>query len=1022
MNKPRLLPIYAKPALIIGGLLIAYTGIGFYAAPALLTAKLPGLIKESTGRDAAVANIEFNPFTLEFSLQSFELKENNGQPFVSFDRLYLDLDLIQSIKQSALTINDIQLRKPVVRLARQADGRFNFSDLAKTNSEDQPKTSDSETFPISIIKLAITEGKLGWENANEKEDIIPLNFSLEHFSTQPENPAQLSLSLAFSSGGNLDWQGSFAIQPLQSEGHLKLEKLQLARVIKLAGLSLPADIQGWELIEADYQLNQADKNLHLAIKQSNIELHDLQVSAEQPGKIEIKTPSITLQAIAGVNFGDGEPDINVEQGKLELHDLQLSEPGPNKPLVTLPKLALTGFSADLKKHDILLDALSADGAIAKAWLNADGVINYQALFAGDPTDKPQASNAPSTIAEPPASSWNIKVNSIALSNFGLDFEDKTLKKPVSMSAKPINLNLTNVSNQDGVAIPFQISVGINDGGLIKLNGNTTLKPFSAQTSVAVDKIALEKFQPYVDKFARLDIISGQFGIDGKLSLSQPQDKMAIKFTGNTGIAKLLTRDQLKNKDFVKWDNLTLQDIDVDVLANQYGAKKLIINKPYARVVIRKDKTINFSDIVLEDKQTPIKSSTPAVKAKTTKTKPPAFQLDSLQIVDGSSDFADLSLILPFAAPIKNLNGGAQGISSEQKALIKVALEGNAYELAPVNVKGEISPHLGDYNIELNFIGMPMPLISPYMAQFAGYKVEKGKITLGLKYHISKGQLTASNSILIDQFELGEKVENPNAVSLPLELAIALMKDSDGKIKLDVPITGSFEDPQFSISHIIVDALVNTISKIVTSPFRALASLVGSEADLSQIAFESGSAELKPEQMTKLAGLAKALSAKPELSVEIKGAVYQEQDWPSMQDDALYDQLKKLKSEEIDKAGGKKIRAEYVEVSDEDYRRLLTAQFMEKFPLLAEKSIFGTPKLLIPSKDDFYAVAKQKLSELIKPESQRLKNLASERSQVIAKYLVQQGKIANERVFILDTVIDPPRENNELSSLLSLKVQ
>lgn len=1018
MTKPRLLSYLVKPVLIIGGAVLVYAGVGFYAAPALLKAKLPQLIRESIGRDAAVADIQFNPFKLQFSLQGFELKESNSQPFVSFDRFYVDLDAVESIKQSAVVINDIQLQKPFVRLARQADGKFNFSDLIKADTEEQ--ASDSQSFPVSVIKLVIAEGKLSWEDVNQKEDVIPLNFNLENFSTHPESPAQLSLSLALSSGGNLEWQGSFALQPLQSAGHLKLDGVKLARVIALAGLTLPADVQGSELIEADYQLSQADKDMKLVIKQSNIELRDVQVSAEQPGKILLKTPSITLQADAEVNLGEGEPDVRVEQGKLALRDFQFSEPGAGKPLVTIPKLALSGLSADLKKHDILLAALTADGANAQAWLNADGVINYQALFAG--SSGPQGGTA-QPAAEPASSPWHIKVNTIALSNFGLDFTDKTLKKPVVMTAKPINLKLSNVSNQDGTTIPFQASVGINNGGLIKLDGNTSLQPFALQTAVAVDGIALDKFQPYVDKFARLDIISGQFGVTGKLALKQQQDKLAINFTGNTGIAKLLTRDQLKNKDFVKWDNLTLQDVDVDVLGNSYKAKKLLINKPYARVVIRKDKSSNFSDILLEDQPAP-KNAKVASKAAAGQTaKPPSFKLDSLQIVDGASDFSDLSLILPFAAPIKSLDGGAQNFSSERNSLVKVELKGNAYELSPVNVKGEISPYLGDYNVELNFIGMPMPLISPYMVQFAGYKVEKGKITLGLKYNVKQGLLTASNSILIDQFELGEKVDNPDAANLPLELAVALMKDSDGKIKLDVPITGSFEDPQFSISHLVVDALVNSISKIITSPFRALASLVGSDADLSQIAFESGSAELKPEQQTKLSGLAKALTEKPELSVEIKGAVYQQEDWPSMQDDALYDQLKNIRSAEIAKEGGRKIRPEYVEISDEDYRRLMISQFMEKFPNLAKKPLFGdTPKLLIPSKDDFYAVAKQKLSELIPPEPQRLKNLASERAQVIAKYLVQKGGVANDRVFTLDTVIDPPRENNELSCLLSLKVQ
>jgi len=321
--------------------------------------------------------------------------------------------------------------------------------------------------------------------------------------------------------------------------------------------------------------------------------------------------------------------------------------------------------------------------------------------------------------------------------------------------------------------------------------------------------------------------------------------------------------------------------------------------------------------------------------------------------------------------------------------------------------------------------MPMPLISSYMVQFAGYKVEKGKMSLELNYKVANKQLTASNSILIDQLELGEKVENPNAVSLPLELAVALMKDSDGKIKIDVPISGSLEDPQFSISHLVVDALVNAISKVVTSPFRALASLIGSEQDLSTISFSAGDAVLHKQQISKLEDLAKALKTRPVLKLEIKGAAFQEQDWPAVSDDALYDQLKRIKAAEVNKKGGRKIRAEYVEISDQDYRRLMEQLFAEKFPLMVEKSLLGTLRLVgsqaDTNTDKFYAVAKEKLSAIIKPEPQRLKDLAAQRAQAIANYIVQKGGIANDRIFILDTVIDPKRESAEIVSALSLKV-
>jgi hypothetical protein len=241
--------------------------------------------------------------------------------------------------------------------------------------------------------------------------------------------------------------------------------------------------------------------------------------------------------------------------------------------------------------------------------------------------------------------------------------------------------------------------------------------------------------------------------------------------------------------------------------------------------------------------------------------------------------------------------------------------------------------------------------------------------------------------------------------------------------MDVPITGSLEDPKFSITHIITDALVNAITKVIGSPFRALASLIGSEEDLSTIGFPAGSAELTKPETDKLDDLAKALKKRSELKLEIKGAAFQEQDWPAVSDDALYDQLKRIKADEVNKQGGRKIRAEYVVISDQDYRRLMEQLFVEKFPLMVEKSLLGKVRLVGSKADtsthEFYAVAKEKLSAIIKPEEQRLKNLAAERAQAIARYIVQKGGIENERVFILDTIVAPKTESNEIASNLSL---
>ena len=978
MNIRRIVSKIKIPAMIVGGLVTIYVVICAFILPAFLTSKIPEIIQQETRRKALITKIQVQPFPPTVSLQGFQIQEPNGQPFAAFDVFYIRVGLLQSLKQSALVIDKLMLKKPFVHLARQKNGSFNFQDLVKAKSvaKSDEKLGKSELFPVSIEQLSLSDGQLIWEDAaSDKpvvEEVYPINLAIENFTTYADKQASLRLSLALKSGGLLDWQGAAGIKSRSSEGHIKLDNVRLETLLaSVLQNTAHFDLKGYELLDADYKAAYTEKGLELA----------------------------------------------VNKGGLEIRDFRFLEKDGDKELIKMPVFAVRGIDFNLEKQAVVIESVLADDADVQAWLNPDGVINYQALL---PAAQVDANSAAANTVQPPKAPWTIKINTVAFNNFGLDFEDQTLTKPVAVNLKPINFKLTNYSNNSGAKLPVQLSIVMNKTGSIKLSGNTVIEPPSANLDLAVEAIDLENFQPYYEKFVRLDVIDGVLHIDGNVSVAGGgQDKPDIKFKGNAGIARLLTRDQTLHKDLVKWDNLTLTDLDVDLSANRYTATALLIDKPYARVTIRKDKTVNLNDIIVRDKSK-LKVRDKTANAPQTGANKAYFKLGKIQVTEGFSDFSDLSLILPFAAQIKSLDGGAGGVSSEKNSIMTVALEGNAYDLAPVDIKGKISPYLGEYHVDINFNGLPMPLVSPYMVQFAGYKVEKGNMTLGLKYNIVNGELTASNSIFIDKLELGEKVENPNAVSLPLKLAVALLKDSDGKIKIDVPITGSLDDPKFSLGTIVKDALMNVLSKVVTSPFRALASLIGSEEDLSTISFTAGNSYLTPPQQAKLDDLSTALTARPILNLDIKGAAFEEQDWPVIREDALYEQLKKRRAVEINKHADKKIRDEYVELSSDDYKRLLADMFIEKFPLLAEKSFLGSPRLMNPKAGDFYEIAKQKLFTIIKAEPERLKRLASARAQVIADYIVHKGSVPRERVFVLDTVIDPERDTKEIVVALSLK--
>ncbi len=971
---------YFKKIVLIAGILFScYVVLGAFVFPQLLKHKLPDIIHQETGRTALVSDVKFQPFQLSLNLQGLQVKEPNEQILMAFDELSVDLNLFASIKQMGLVFDEVVLKKPIVNIVRNKEGTINLKDLIKPKAE-KALPSDSKVFPYAVTQLSIQEGVVSWADMQadqlNKEQITDININLQSLANVGDTLANFNGSLALKSGGTLHIKTDFNIPNQSADGHISLNKVPLNTLLSLAKAPLfPLILDGYELLETDFSVNGFS--------------HD--------AKLHIKNAAV------------------------QVNDFSLQEKDQQKDLITIPKFSVAGLDLNLKQKTLSIKSISAAGGNIQASLESDGQLNYATLLTklSEPEIAiPQPQAKPKTV---PEKSWDIKVASVDLTDFGLDFEDKTLKNWVKVNLRPINFNVTDYRNEPLIKTPIQVLVGINNQGSIKLTGNSVMEPFALDGDIKIENVDLEKFQSYYEKFVKLDVIDGALNMEGKLAFAKlDQDRPDIQFLGDVEIARLLTRDQLLNKDFVKWENMALKDITIDYSANQYSAKTLLFDKPYLRIAIRKDKTANFSDILVANNaasQDKVKIAAPEVTVE--KINKPNFNLGSVQIKEGTSDFSDLSLILPFEAQIQSLDGGATGISSEKDSTIKLNLQGSAYDLAPVDINGEMSPYQGSYHAKVNFKGLPMPLVTPYMVQFSGYKVEKGKMTLGLNYSVAKNDLSATNNLLIDQFELGEQVENPNAVSLPIKLAVALLKDAQGRIKIDVPISGSLDDPQFNLGGVISDALFNGLSSLVSSPFTTLALLIGDEKDLNLISFEAGSSVLTKLQKDKLLALAKGLRTRPNLNLEIKGTAFQVKDWPMIRQDALYEQLKRQRASELNKNAKKRIRDEYVQLSDEDYKRLLADLFIEKFPNLAKRSILGDPQLLDSSTGDFYLIAKEKLLTLFKPEPERLKTLAIKRAQAIANFLVNDGGLAAEEIYLLDTHVDLDSSDKEIATILSL---
>jgi len=308
--------------------------------------------------------------------------------------------------------------------------------------------------------------------------------------------------------------------------------------------------------------------------------------------------------------------------------------------------------------------------------------------------------------------------------------------------------------------------------------------------------------------------------------------------------------------------------------------------PYARVVVAPDRTTNLQKVL-----TPPGPPPPAFAAASTDT--PQVRIDRVRVRDGSAYFSDLTLRPGFTTGMESLAGTITGLSSVQQTGGEIQLAGQVDRYAPVSITGRIDPlgGAGSSDVHVDFKNLELTTFTPYSGKFMGYRIRKGKLNLDLRYQVEGRKLLGENKVFIEQLTLGEKVDSPDATHLPVRFAIALLKDKDGNINLDVPVHGDLDDPKFSVGRIILKVLINLITKAVTSPFHLLGALVGGgeHADLEGVEFDPGQTALDPSAESVIGQLSKALTERPALRLEIEESPDAERDSTALAR-ARYEQL------------------------------------------------------------------------------------------------------------------------------------
>jgi hypothetical protein len=496
-------------------------------------------------------------------------------------------------------------------------------------------------------------------------------------------------------------------------------------------------------------------------------------------------------------------------------------------------------------------------------------------------------------------------------------------------------------------------------------------------------------------------------------------------TGGAALDDLLLNESASGERLLSWRSFAAEGVTFSLAPDRLHVTEARLIEPGAKIVVFKDRSLNLAKVLETQPATapaaPVASvaAAPGPEARkpgaASAAEPAApfdVSVDRVRVENGVVDFADLALVLPFAAKVEEFQGTATGISSDPASGAALKLEGRVGEFGLARVDGTLKPFQPKAftDIGVVFRNVEMLPLSPYTATFAGRRIASGRLALDLRYKIENSQLAGDNKVAMEKFTLGERVDAPGALNLPYDLAIALLTDADGRIDIAVPVTGNVDDPQFSYGHLIWQAIATVIKNIVTAPFRALAALLGGSAEnLESIAFDAGRATMQPPEREKLKRVADALGKRPQLRLVVEGQV-SEADLAALREREVANAIA-MKLGRKPAAGA---LPEPVNPLDAKTQRALEVLFAErntgealsKFVADTEKARGKPVQRVNPalafvgraSADvAFYEALLKRLNETARIPDTAAGQLADARARAVAEYLVQSLSIPAARV-------------------------
>jgi hypothetical protein len=877
----RLRRLLLIPAAIVGGLIVLYLLFGWFAFDPFARWYLPKQVAERSGYRLELQSAKFNPLTLAVELKGVMLSDPAGKPLLKLDRVLADADSWGVIR-STVELDEIRLERPVVMVEIPAKGRINWLEFIEAIEARQPPAAAPKpgASPARVVvrRFVMDQGRVEFSDdtvpGGFKTQLDPLNLSFDELSTLPNEQGDHTLSAHLGIGADLRWKGRFGFSPMTAVGELAIDNINLASIWPYVERSVHLAPPGGKVsVSLGYDAAYADKRFTLKLDPVSARLEKLSIVDDgfvQPLTAELADFKLSFRADA--TGGSGSPEFNLDGLQLTAQDLRLRSGKDDAPWFRLGKLAVENAFLKLARQEVGAARISLSDGKLVALRDAQGAITLAKAFERKAAAAASAPAAPASAASSPA--WRYQLARVDATQFGVSFVDQSVSPPATVELQNIGAEAQGVSSGAKAKMPVRLGLDVKSGGRLDVKGEVVPANLSADLQLALKDLSVAPAQPYLAQLADLVLASGRVDVDGRVRYA---DKQA-RYDGQVALRELAINEKASGENFLSWKSLSSRKLSAT--QQKLNAADLDLVGLDTKLEIDKDRTINVVKAFKKGDKAAAPaaaaSAPPATEAPAA-SKPPAYALavDRIRISESKLSFADLSLALPFAARIHDLRGRLTGVSNTDHEPSRVDLTGavNEYGVARISGRIDLLEATKMADMKVKFENIEMTSLTPYSATFAGRRIDSGKLSLDLEYKLDDRKVTGDNKVIMDKLTLGERVESARAMDLPLDLALSILKDSNGRIELGLPVSGSLDDPQFSYMSVLWKALGDALARVITAPFRAIGGLFGGDdkgGETPVIVFDAGASELRPPEREKLDTLAKAIGERPALSLTITG--------------------------------------------------------------------------------------------------------------------------------------------------------